>query len=80
MSSVALIEVDNGGTLSSPKVCELAVTTLEDGKILFLPRYPFSVASDEKVLFSPTIGGDAKNVSYNPATKELRNPGNRPGR
>lgn len=72
MSSVALIEVDNGHTPLSPKACELAVTALEDGKILFLPGYPFSVASDETVVFSPTIGGNAKNVSYDPATKELR--------
>ena len=72
MSYTAVIDLDNGHTPLSPKASELALTALEDGKIVFLPRYPFSVTGDEKVLFSPTIGGNAKNVSYNPATKEIR--------
>jgi hypothetical protein len=72
MSCIAVIDLDNGQAPLSPKACELAVSALEDGKILFLPHYRFSVANDEKVLFSPTVGGNAKNVSYSPATKELR--------
>jgi hypothetical protein len=72
MSCIAVNDLDNGHATLSPKACELAVSALEDGKILFLPHYPFSVAIDEKVLFSPGVGGIAKNISYNPGTKELR--------
>jgi hypothetical protein len=72
MSCISVIDLDSGHAPLSPKTCELAVTAIEDGKILFLPRYPFSVSSDEKTLFSPDIGGNAKNVSYTAATKQLR--------
>ena len=72
MSCIAVLDLDNGHTPLSPKASEDAVTALEDGRILFLPRYPFSVTGDEKVVFSPAIGDNAKNVSYNPSTKQLR--------
>jgi hypothetical protein len=72
MSCIAVIDLDNGRPPLPPNACEDALTALEDGKVLFLPHYPFSVGGDEQVLFSPAIGTSAKNVSYNPATKQLR--------
>jgi len=51
-----------------------ALTALEDGKVLFLPRLPFKMTADEIKFLDPATSGDArKNISLDPATGELGN-------
>jgi 3-deoxy-D-manno-octulosonic acid hydroxylase-like protein len=72
MSCIAIIDLESSRVLLSSSVCDEAIAALEDGKILFLPRYRFPLSDPENELFSATVSGTAKNVSYNPASKELR--------
>jgi len=44
------------------------VTALERGDVLFLPRLGFTIAADERPLFSPLILSSAKNASFDPST------------
>jgi hypothetical protein len=48
-----------------------AVTALEDGKVLFFPELSFSLVDGESRFLTPELVGDAKNVSYNFATRKL---------
>ena len=47
---------------------ELALTELERGNVLLFPALNFSIAPDESRLLSPEIIGNAKNVSFDPAS------------
>jgi hypothetical protein len=71
MSCIELIDLEPHASLSAD-FRDRAVGALEGGKILFLPRYPFIVTKEESEIFSPTIVGNSKNVSYNPQTRLLR--------
>jgi hypothetical protein len=51
---------------------ELAVDALERGNVLFFPRLSFSMEDGDSQLLSPTVAGDGKNVSLDPATGSLR--------
>jgi hypothetical protein len=54
---------------------EAALTTeaLESGKVLFLPRLAFTLSAAERRFLSPQWSdGKAKNVSYDPARREVR--------
>lgn len=51
---------------------ELAVDALERGHVLFFPQLNFALQDDEIQLLSPTVAGDGKNVSLDPATGSLR--------
>ena len=47
-------------------------SALEDGAVILLPDQPFAIRDDEAPLIDPAIySGDAKNVSYDPATGKL---------
>ena len=52
-------------------VADSAVTALEDGAVLHLPRLGFETGSDEQRLFSTGLAGASKNVSYVPAARSL---------
>lgn len=46
---------------------------LESGKVLFLPRLAFTLSANERRFLSPQWSdGKAKNVSYDPAAKQVR--------
>ena len=47
------------------------VDALENGKVLFLPRYGFPIAAAERLFLSPTVVNKSKNVSYDPRTGVL---------
>lgn len=51
---------------------ELAADALERGNVLFFPQLSFGLQDDEIQLLSPTVAGDGKNVSLDPATGSLR--------
>lgn len=58
----------------SPEDQGRAVTTLESGKVVFLPDLPFAVtASEEKYLRPEAAGGERKNISLDPRTGKLSN-------
>ncbi len=51
---------------------DLAVDVLERGDVLFFPQLSFPMQEDDGYLLSPTVAGDGKNVSLDPATRSLR--------
>ena len=52
---------------------EESTHALESGQLALLPRLAFELGEDEKYLLSPKWSdGKAKNISYNPLTKEVR--------
>jgi hypothetical protein len=72
MKTIEVIDLVYGKEAISQDVCERATEALEDGHVVFLPRYGFPVTGSDKPLFSPALlNKDAKNVSYNPATRKL---------
>ena len=53
----------------TPDAAEVpAVAALERGDVLFLPSLGFTIAADERPLFSPGILSSAKNASFDPST------------
>jgi len=48
-----------------------ALTALEQGHVLFMPRLKFATTPAEATLFTPAILGGAKNASYDPRTDRL---------
>jgi len=57
-----------------PALRARAIDALEAGRVLVLPHLPFLVTEAERDLLSPRIlGGKRKNISLDPATKQLSN-------
>jgi len=54
---------------------ERALRALEQGNVLLFPQLRFSIQDDEAQLLSPTIAGEGKNISLNPADGSLRGSG-----
>ena len=49
-----------------------AVTALEEGRVLFLPRLAFRLDAAEQRFLTPDVaGGDRKNVSFDPISGKL---------
>jgi 3-deoxy-D-manno-oct-2-ulosonic acid (Kdo) hydroxylase len=72
MKPMEVIDLVYGKSSVSQDVSDRATAAMETGQVLFLPHYSFTVSDSDKPIFSPTIlSKDAKNVSYNPATKAL---------
>ena len=72
MKPMEVIDLVNGGSSVSQDVSDRATAAMETGQVLFLPHYQFTVRDSDKPVFSPAIlSKNAKNVSYNPATKSL---------
>lgn len=70
---VEQIEVNQWQATCSDTIKQHAVTSLEKGKLLFLPQLPFTLSSEEQKFLSPVFlkrGG--KNISYNLLNDELR--------
>ena len=70
-----LLELQAADWKPALPAAEAAATTaaLENGQVLFLPRLAFALSAEEKLFLSPQIGdGKAKNVSYDPAAREVR--------
>jgi 3-deoxy-D-manno-oct-2-ulosonic acid (Kdo) hydroxylase len=72
MSRIEHIDLEPEQVSLSADLQDRAIGGLESGKVLFLPRYRFVVADDERTIFSPEIIAGSKNVSYDPRTGELR--------
>lgn len=54
------------------EVTERAVNALEEGKILCAPQLRFEIrASEQRFLSTRYLGAKSKNISFNPASKEL---------
>jgi hypothetical protein len=51
---------------------ERALGALESGSVVLLPRLRFLLREDEEQLLSPSIAGDSKNVSLDPARGPVR--------
>src|SRR5215472_6234655 len=51
------------------------VATLECGAVLFLPATAFALSVTEHAIFSPAVAAEAKNVSFDPASGNLRGTG-----
>lgn len=49
-----------------------AIDALESGAVLFSPQLRFALDDDEARVLSPAVGGDSKNISFDPATGRLR--------
>ena len=50
---------------------QTALTALEDGQVLFFPQLAFKLTDDEARFLTPELVGDAKNVSYDYATRKI---------
>jgi 3-deoxy-D-manno-oct-2-ulosonic acid (Kdo) hydroxylase len=73
MSCIELIDFEpHPDILPSADLRDRAIDALENGKILFLPRYQFVVTDEESAIFSPAIISNSKNASYDPRTGILR--------
>ena len=72
MSRIEYIDLEPQQASLPDDLRDRAIDGLEGGKILFLPRHRFVVTDEESTIFSPTIIGNAKNVSYDPRTGVLR--------
>jgi 3-deoxy-D-manno-oct-2-ulosonic acid (Kdo) hydroxylase len=71
MSAIEVIDLEPEHAPLPIDVRDRAVDALENGKVLFLPRYGFPLADPERVLLSPTVVNKSKNVSYDPRTGVL---------
>jgi hypothetical protein len=72
MKTTEGIDLVYGTDNLSQDVSDRAIEALEAGHVVFLPSYGFPVTGSDKPLFSPAVlNKDAKNVSYNPATRKL---------
>ena len=54
-----------------PPTASAALTSLEDGAVVFLPALAFRPLPEEAGLFTPAILGTAKNASFDPASGRL---------
>ena len=50
---------------------QTAVAALEDGSVLFFPQLAFKLTDKEARFLTPELVGDAKNVSYDYATRKI---------
>ena len=71
MNSIEVIDLEHEHASLPSDAQDRAVDALENGKVLFLPRFGFPVANAERVLLSPTVVNKSKNVSYDPRTGVL---------
>jgi len=71
MNTIEVIDLDREHASLPSEARDRAVDALENGKVLFLPRYGFPVADAERGLLSPTVVNKSKNVSYDPGTRVL---------
>lgn len=49
-----------------------ALDALEGGAVLFLPQLRFALDDDEARVLSPALAGQSKNISFDPASGQLR--------
>ena len=71
MSQIVLIEQPGWSAAVASEVSSAAVSALEAGDVVLLPRLRFAVEPDEAMLFTPAILGSAKNASYDPRSDRL---------
>jgi hypothetical protein len=74
MTESAIIEIPPFANSDVPaETLKLDLTaSLEAGKVVSIPGMNFALSEDELKLLDPRILAKAKNVSYNPATGEIR--------
>lgn len=72
LSQVVALPVDSWTGPLSASVQDKATACLEGGHVLFLPALPFVLEGPERALLRPDLGGDGKNISYDPRHQRLR--------
>ena len=71
MNTIEVIDLQHEQASLPDDARDRAVDALENGKVLFLPRFGFPVANAERALLSPMVVNKSKNVSYDPRTGVL---------
>ena len=71
MNKIEIVDVTHDQTSFSPDLQTRATEALEQGSVVFLPHFSFPVRDAERPLFTPSIVGKSKNVSYNPETSSI---------
>ena len=71
MNKIEIVDLTHEQTSIQPDLQTRATEALENGAVLFLPHFSFPVLDAERPLFTPTIVGKSKNVSYNPDTATI---------
>lgn len=68
-----VVTIRNATWCDHPDVREEALSALESGRVLYIPDLAFPIEEPEKSFFvDEFLHLSAKNVSYDPATKEIR--------
>ena len=72
MASVANLEVTEWKAPHDATMTDRAISELEAGRVLLLPRLPFTLLADERRFLAPSWSDEkAKNVSYDHATRQI---------
>jgi 3-deoxy-D-manno-oct-2-ulosonic acid (Kdo) hydroxylase len=71
MNKIEIVDLSHEQASCPPELQTRATEALENGAVLFLPHFSFPVRDEERPLFTPTIVGKSKNVSYNPDTATI---------
>lgn len=73
INPVETMEIAAWSAAATATSAEHTARLLESGKVLLLPRLEFKLMPDERELLTPTCAdGRAKNISFDPATRNLR--------
>jgi hypothetical protein len=73
MNCITSLDVHDWQTTLSESCKKNAITSLEEGQILFFPTLNFDLTADEQSLLSPDYTDPkTKNISFNPANQKIR--------
>jgi hypothetical protein len=72
MSAITELPVDTWTAPLDPALQRLAHAALEQGSVLWFPRLAFELGVAERQAMAVDVAGSAKNVSYDPARRQLR--------
>ena len=71
---IAELPIETWGGPFPPELQQCAVSALEAGRVLYLPHLPFQTEPAEQHFLRPdAAGGERKNISLDPGTRELSN-------
>ena len=72
MSPITTLDIARWNETLPPAAAADATRELEAGRVLFMPRLPFTLTDGERRFLSPQwLAGSAKNVSYDPRTEKI---------
>jgi hypothetical protein len=64
---MSILDHDAWNSTPNERLSATAMSSLEAGDVIFLPRLRFDVSTEEAPLFTPALLGSAKNASFDPA-------------